>query len=117
LIPYIQRLNEIPLKKRQKRLREFKLELVKRPFAPEFSNALTNYNVIVETGVKNANYDSTNDIDAFDLLWLCYEQCQKDPDFIVPLMLQLSDMSSGMCPQGRATRLFQLVLAIPNISV
>lgn len=70
------------------------------------------YTTIVHTGAKSANYDPSNELDAFDLLWLCYEQCVEDSDFLAILGCQLEDMAVGMCAQGRTTRLFQLVYAI-----
>jgi len=62
---------------------------------------------------KGANYDPTNDLHADDLLYLCYEKLDegKNKDFAEGLLLQLQEMASGICPQGRTTRLFQLLLA------
>jgi len=58
---------------------------------------------------SRTNYDPTNDLDAGDLLYLCYERIA-DADFVALFLLQLQDMSTGMCPQGRTTRLFQVLL-------
>jgi len=64
------------------------------------------------------NYDRANDLYADDLLYVCYlvfVDIQKMGDsevkqsFLNALDLQLTDMSTGMCPQGRCTRLLQLL--------
>jgi len=64
----------------------------------------------VRTG---ANYDPTNDLHADDLLYLCFEKIvtYQDKDFTQVFILQLTDMASGLCAQGRTTRLFQILLA------
>lgn len=79
--------------------------------------AQQNLNTIIQdfdrlgTGI-GPNYDPTNDLDASDLLYLCCELCNNElckegaRDLFV---IQLFEMSSGMCPQGRTTRLFQIV--------
>jgi hypothetical protein len=61
------------------------------------------------------NYDPTNDLHAEDLLCIfshIYELEDTDKkDAIQMLCIQLEDMATGFCPQGRTTRLFQLVIA------
>lgn len=59
-----------------------------------------------------ANYDPTNKISADDLLVLCSEK-KDSVDFIQELIIQLQDMKTGMCSQGRTHRLYQLILAFP----
>ena len=75
-----------------------------------------NFDVIVRdfirTGrTKGANYDPTNDLYADDLLYLCSE-LSSDPVLIDLLTAQLVDMSTGICPQGRTHRLFQVLWAL-----
>ena len=69
-----------------------------------------NLSVIIRDYKNNsrANYDSSNNLDAADLLYLCCEKMDDD-DFRDIFILQLDDMTSGMCPQGRTTRLFQVL--------
>jgi hypothetical protein len=65
---------------------------------------------IVDSIGTNANYDNTNDLNVDDLLVLCYNKRQ-NKDFINELEIQLIDMSSGSCPQGRTHRLYQIIKA------
>ena len=64
---------------------------------------------------RSTNIDSTNIFDAFDLLYLCserYKECEDDEErksFLDILRLQFIDMKTGSCPQGRTTRLFQVL--------
>lgn len=71
-----------------------------------------------ETGNHGANHDPTNNIHAEDLLVLCFNLCfrsAKSPEIAEEvsslLSLQLEDMATGYCPQGRTTRLVQVVLS------
>ena len=62
--------------------------------------------------VSGANYDSRNDLYVDDLLYMCYKRFQiYRRDFLEVLSGQLEEMLSGMCPQGRTTRLFQAITA------
>lgn len=59
---------------------------------------------------SRSNYDPTNDLYVDDLLYMCYSRFQiYRRDFLTVLATQLEEMRGGMCPQGRATRLFQTV--------
>jgi hypothetical protein len=86
------------------------------------------YTIIAQWGTNN-NYDPTNEIRAEDMLYICalefasmvtlngttenpYENIKEYPllqDFCRELFIQLSDVQSGPCAQGRATRLWQIV--------
>lgn len=57
----------------------------------------------------NANYDVTNQVTADDLLYLCVNHIDNE-DFRNLFDHVLQEMQGGMCPQGRCTRLFQLLL-------
>lgn len=59
------------------------------------------------------NYDTSNDLYACDLLYLCYEFIilKGNNDMLSELILQLNDMCNGMCNPGRTTRLYQIVNA------
>ena len=63
----------------------------------------------------NQNYDHANNLWADDLLYLVCEEIAKDDEddeHLRLLMCQLSDMASGLCPQGRTTRLFQCLVML-----
>jgi hypothetical protein len=72
------------------------------------------------TDPKRRNYDKTNDLDAVDVLYLIMEEfntmndenCRKDLWLI--LEEQLADMRKGNCAQGRAIRLFQVLVAFSD---
>ena len=56
------------------------------------------------------NYDPSNNLWADDLICLGWNH-RMNVDFIRELELQLLDMRTGFCPQGRTHRLFQTLLA------
>ncbi len=74
------------------------------------SVALKYLHEIISSIGSNQNFDPTNNISADDLIALCWLY-RHNPNFIDELEIQLSDMTTGFCPQGRTHRLFQLVLA------
>jgi hypothetical protein len=74
------------------------------PIALSFLN-----NIIASIGTPS-NVDSTNGLVADDIICLCWLY-RENPDFLSILEIQLMDMSTGFCPQGRTHRLFQTVLA------
>lgn len=70
--------------------------------------AQSNFNTIASENV----YDPSNNIHVFDLLYIIEDVCRKYEDcsdIIKALTEQLEDMSTGMCPQGRTTRLYQII--------
>jgi hypothetical protein len=74
------------------------------------------YQAVISTFERNrgANYDPTNDLHADDLLYLIYEKVciEENEEYERMLLEQLEDMQTGLCPQGRTTRLFQVLLAL-----
>lgn len=63
---------------------------------------------------QQSNYDSTNDLYADDILVYLAEKYSKlkeehKKDILPDITLQIADMRSGSCPQGRVVRLWQLV--------
>ncbi len=62
-------------------------------------------------GNDNPNYDPSNNFFACDFLYLCYERVcvLKDKDFLVELVIQLTDMASGLCAPGRCSRLYMIL--------
>lgn len=62
---------------------------------------------------NSANYDSTNNKYAEDILVLLSMHIEKDADLLPLVEEQLQDMVHlGQCAQGRTTRLWQLYTAI-----
>jgi hypothetical protein len=60
---------------------------------------------------RGPNYDSTNGLYADDMLYLCckaYDMTEEKKDLIELLVCQFEEMTTGMCPQGRTHRLFQI---------
>lgn len=66
--------------------------------------------IIINDAGRESNYDKSNDIHAADLLYICVD-FSTNKDFIELLRIQLTDMNTGFCPQGRTHRLFQLIMA------
>jgi hypothetical protein len=65
---------------------------------------------------QNPNYDNDNNLYACDLMYLLYEKIvlQNSTEHLKLLYEQLDDMSSGLCPQGRSTRLFQALVMLKS---
>jgi hypothetical protein len=65
----------------------------------------------------NGNYDSQNNLFACDMLYLLSEKYSEsfyNIDFLNLLNDILEEMRTGSCPQGRTTRLFQLLLMLDD---
>lgn len=74
------------------------------PKALYYLNAIVN-----DIGTIN-NIDHTNHINADNLICLCWMHRNNDI-FIKELEIQLLDMETGFCPQGRTHRLYQIIAA------
>lgn len=97
----------LPIEEKQRRGKE--LIVAAEKLCPLAQHHLS---IIVNSIGTGANYDPSNQISADDLISLCF--CHRDnSDFLSMLELQLIDMRTGFCPQGRTHRLFQLLLAFP----
>lgn len=63
-----------------------------------------------------ANYDHTNELWADDLLSYISQKYittldeEAKKDILLNIAIQLSDMTTGYCPQGRVIRLWQIVM-------
>ena len=62
----------------------------------------------------NPNFDPANNLFACDLLYLLCEKILYDgcEEHIKLLLTQLDEMATGLCPQGRTTRLFQILIML-----
>src|SRR5579872_5629927 len=76
-------------------------------------SALHYLRMIVTNMGTVSNIDNTNNLVADDLIYLCWDR-RTNKDFLATLEIQLIDMATGFCPQGRTHRLFQSLLAFPN---
>ena len=83
------------------------------PFVDNFIGKMStcaqnNLRAIVNAAINvaSSNYEGVNRLHAEDLLYLHAKK--NSPDSIEMLKLAFEDMSTGMCPQGRCTRLFQV---------
>lgn len=65
---------------------------------------------LVSSMGTNKNIDITNMLNADDLIMLCWKH-RNNNNFMGELIIQLIDMKTGLCPQGRTHRLFQILLA------
>nr|QBK87600.1 MAG: uncharacterized protein LCMAC201_05130 [Marseillevirus LCMAC201] len=99
-------------------------DLKLNPIVPEQyrPTAIEAVNQITRSIRKSSNYDKTNGMYADDVLYLVCRKIDetKNTDALVYLSEQLSDiMTSGQCPQGRSTRIFQVLMALspePEVS-
>ena len=64
---------------------------------------------IVNSIGENTNIDNTNHLNADDLISLCW-LLKENKDFMKELEIQLLDMQTGNCPQGRTHRLYQILI-------
>jgi len=101
---------------------EFVVELSAVNIPEKDTASISFLNAIVKDWGNNSNFDTTNNFRAEDVLFICslvwdniktlqVDEVEKDTltkDFCRELFIQLSDMQSGPCPQGRVTRLWQV---------
>jgi len=67
------------------------------------------YKQIAESFGTQENYDSSNNIWVDDIIY-CLWQIRHQDNMLQMLDEQLCDMETGFCPQGRSTRLYQILL-------
>jgi hypothetical protein len=102
----VQRLS---LEEKRTRAQDLMAKIRIHPMAMQFLS------LIVRDMGTAANIDSTNDINADDLICLCWNY-RDNRNFIMLLEEQLLDMATGFCPQGRTHRLFQILLTTDTYS-
>jgi hypothetical protein len=74
------------------------------------AQAMANFNIIASSNT----YDPINKIHVHDLLYILEEVCkgyEDCTDLLKMIVEQLEDMSTGLCAQGRTTRLHQLMVS------
>ena len=131
----LNRVHKISKDKKIERFKVLRKELETYSADKSDSNKLAfkYFDIICESIGHPSNYDPTNKLHACDLLYLCCELLtflksqteekeeappkEKEgdgggdtpPDTLMEILLmQLNDMHTGSCPQGRTTRLFQV---------
>lgn len=68
---------------------------------------------VVDDFGQTANYDYSNNISADDLLNFIYLYETENVDELLDMLcIQFNEMISGLCPQGRTHRLFQVVILL-----
>lgn len=72
--------------------------------------AISYLNGIIKDIGTQANVDPTNNLVADDLICICWVY-RENVEFMSMLEIQLMDMATGFCPQGRTHRLFQILVA------
>ena len=106
LLPMLEVVKDLPIEEKKNRGLQI-MEHVNNEIAQRFLMG------IIDSMETPANYDPTNNLNADDLICLCWELRQNE-SFIENLIIQLIDMGTGFCPQGRTHRLFQILLAFYN---
>lgn len=100
---------------------EFKRILEQNQENGLYPTAIQALNLIEKDVECSGNYDSTNQFRADTILYLLYQKLKKfdspppgiDKGLINVIMEGLSDIiTSGPCPQGRSTRLYQLYISL-----
>jgi len=118
--PEIARAHNIPQKEK---LQAFdKLLAVLRPHALMTPAALRCFDAVYrdtvshpgQTHAANQNYDPVNKLHAEDLLYLLYEKVveESSEEHAALLAVQLEEMATGLCPQGRTTRFLQVLIML-----
>lgn len=99
-------LDEISIEQKRDRC----IEIRNSVFQKISKKALYYLDEIISSIGTSKNVDDTNGLVAEDILCRCWPM-KENNDFIVELELQLLDMETGFCPQGRTHRLFQVFVA------
>lgn len=106
ILPELEAVRELPLDVKIKKGQE-----IRRKAEETFKAKALYYldGIIGQIGTNN-NIDPTNMLDASDILCICWLY-KDNEEFMNVLEVQLEDMETGFCPQGRTHRLFQTVMA------
>jgi hypothetical protein len=100
-------------------VQKFSVDILKVEIPEKTPMSITYFNVILNSWGTQSNYDSTNDLHADNLLYICaliwnkisVENCDILVDFAKVFFVQCEDIKTGPCPQGRVARLWQVVHA------
>lgn len=106
-LPDLILVKELTLYQKKDRGNELIISARKIPINPVAISYLEN--IVASMGTPS-NIDNTNGLIADDIICICWAY-RDNSDFMSVLEMQLIDMATGFCPQGRTHRLFQTVLA------
>lgn len=122
-VEIVEKLQECSLTEKKDVVSRFTLDILAMN-VPEKDNASIHFlNVMMNEWGLPSNFDNTNNIRAEDMLYICAlewnnisllpidEMVTMRNDFSKEFFIQLSDVQSGPCAQGRATRLWQIAKA------
>lgn len=103
-----------PLSFRAERMKKELIQGCKPEEMTELREQIKNISPIAERYLEmilngSGNWDSANNVDALYLLCLASLSSNKERDFYIALAEQLEDMATGSCPQGRTTRIAQVL--------
>lgn len=107
---YIKEIKSISIEIKKQAIASLRQRLVNFLNTDNIGVALYNFDIIARDNV----YDPINKINVYDLMYILegvckhYEDCT---DLLKLIVEQLIDMSTGLCPQGRTTRLYQLAVS------
>jgi len=113
--PDINRVKLIPPHKKREAFEILKNRIINFPFqVPEAMNSFNAVSNLDDT----TNVDPITGISACDLLYMLYERIiiENSEDCLDTLIIQLTDMQTGMCSQGRVTRLLQTIVMFDNFA-
>ena len=111
IAPFIEAASKVSAVVKLREFQQFKRRLTVQA-------AIRSYTIIVRDfegagrTVVSGNWDSTNRLYACDLLYAIVMNSSKSDELVSLLEAQLVDMQTGMCPQGRTTRLVQCLWSL-----
>lgn len=111
IAPFIETASKVSAVIKLREFQQFKRKLTVQA-------AIRSYTIIVRDfegagrTVVSGNWDSTNRLYACDLLYAIVMNSSGNDELVSLLEAQLVDMQTGMCPQGRTTRLVQCLWSL-----
>lgn len=114
--PEIDRVQSLSQTEKSKGFAELEAKLRASSDIGSYPNALRCFSAIASdfASGRRGNYDSANKLNAEDLLYLLYEKIvlEKNEEYENLTLVQLDEMISGLSPQGRTTRLLQVLVML-----
>lgn len=113
IMPDILRVKNIDPEVKRYGISQLRDRITSFPF--QIPEAIQSFDVLSSSHAAS-NTDPITNVNAYDLLYILYERVVLDgkEDCMDTLITQLSDMQTGMCVQGRVTRLLQVIVMFDN---
>lgn len=113
IMPDIVRVKNIDPEVKKYGISQLRERITAFPF--QIPEAIQSYDIL-SSSPDSSNTDPITNVNAYDLLYILYERVVLDgkEDCMDTLITQLSDMQTGMCVQGRVTRLLQVIVMFDN---